>query len=299
MLSLTAHQLEVFRTVARLGNITRAAKALMLSQPSVSEQVAALERACGIELLERLPRGVRLTEAGEAVYRHAERYFVAAEDLDRALAELRGLRGTQLRVGASMTIGQYVLPEILGAFQEVHPGLRVSLSVGNSREIVDRVLQRELGLGFVGGAPERPDLAAVKWVDDEIVAFVHPNHALAKRAEVTLQELTQHAWIGREPGSATRGEIERTLAGASVCLSPKMELGSNEAVKAAVSKRLGFGLISRFDVTDEAAAGRFAVLTVTDWACRRPFLLCHRRDHRPSHVERAFLRFIGKEPAVD
>ncbi|MEK7214313.1 MAG: LysR family transcriptional regulator, partial [Chloroflexota bacterium] len=169
MAQLNVHQLEVFRAVARLGNITRAAVELVISQPAVSEQVKELEIACGMPLLERLPRGVRLTQAGEVVYEYAERLFTAAEQLEQTLAELRSLLRGRLRLGASMTIGQYVLPAVMGAFGEQYPGVRLSLIVGNSSAIVARVVERELGLGFVGGAPTQTGLIVVPYLVDEIV----------------------------------------------------------------------------------------------------------------------------------
>jgi len=296
MVRLNAHQLEVFVAVARVGNMTRAANELFISQPSVSEQIKEMERACGLPLLERQPRGVRLTHAGEVVYRYAECLSTAAEELERTLGELRTLIRGRLRIGASMTIGQYILPKVMGEFQQLYPGVELSLAVGTSTEILDQVVGHDLGLGFVGGAPSHRGLAVVPYLVDEIVVIMDPGHELASRPSLSVQDLTGAKWIAREQGSATRSEAEHCLQSAGVRLVPAMELGSNEAVKSAVSAGLGFGLISRLDVAAEAAAGQVVVRTIADWNCRRLFCICYRRSRRLSQAERAFLQFLECEP---
>jgi molybdate transport repressor ModE-like protein len=290
---LNVHQLEVFLAVARRGSITRAANELFISQPTVSEQVKQLERACGLSLLERQPRGVRLTDAGKAVYDYAERLFLAADELERTVAELRNALRGRLRVGASMTIGQHLLPGVMGEFGRRYPGVELSLAVGTSGEIVNRVISNELGLGFVGTAPNHAGLTVVPYLEDEIVVILAPEHELASHSVLSLEQLRRARWIAREPGSATRTEAEHCLKSAGVQLVPAMEVGSNEAVKSAVAAGLGFGLISRRDIGAETAADQLALRPVADWDCRRLFCICYRHDRRLSPVERAFLRFVG------
>lgn len=293
---LNPHHLEVFRAVARLGSITRASEELIISQPAVSEQVKQLELACGLPLFERLPRGVRLTQAGEIVYDYAERLFGAADELERTLADLRNLVRGRLRLGASMTIGQYVLPEVMGGFRQHYPGVQLSLVVGNSSEIVDKVAGRALGLGFVGGAPANPALTAVPYLVDEIVVIVAAGHELASQTTLSVRDLPGADWIARERGSATRSEAEACLAAVGIVLTPAMDLGSNEAVKTAVAEGLGFALISHLDVAAELAAGRLLERSPADWDSRRLFCVCYRKDRRLTRAERAFLGFIGCDP---
>lgn len=160
------------------------------------------------------PRGVRLTQAGEAVYAYAQRLLSETEELEGTLAELRTLVRGRLRLGASMTIGQYVLPAVMGSFREQYPGVQIGLDVGTSSEIVDRVVDRDLGLGFVGGAPTDTKLAVAPYLVDEIVVVVAPSHELASRPLISPQDLRSVSWIAREPGSATRSEAEACPAAA-------------------------------------------------------------------------------------
>ncbi|MBI3969422.1 MAG: LysR family transcriptional regulator [Chloroflexi bacterium] len=297
MARLNLHHLEVFRTVARVGNITRAAEELSISQPSVSAQVKELERACGLPLLERQPRGVQLTYAGELVYTYAQRLFATAEELERTLDDLRALTRGRLLLGASTTIGEYLLPEMMGAFHAAHPGVELRLVIANSDEIVAKVLRHELDLGFVGAATQHPDLSSTRFVDDEIVLIVSPRHELAARAAVVPAELGHANWIAREAGSATRREAEQGLAAVGVLLVPAMELGSNEAIKRAVAAGLGFGLISRHAITAELAAQHLVAPPVAGWSCRRPLCFCYRRDRRLSRAELAFLSLLSTDPS--
>jgi LysR family transcriptional regulator, low CO2-responsive transcriptional regulator len=283
------HQLRLFLEVARRGSFSRAAEALAISQPAVSAQVALLERRYGQPLLERLPRGLRLTEAGGVLKEYAERIFGLAEEMEVALDDLRGLRRGHLTVGASSTIGEYVLPPLIGRFKALHPDVAVAMRVANTERILAEVRGRQLDLAFVGGRPTGDDLLAEPFDRDEIVPLAAPDHPLAGRAEVTLGELAAAGLVAREAGSATRATAEASLRGAGLEPQLAMELGSNEAVKRAVRAGLGVGLLSRRAADSELAAGHLIVLDVPAWSCRRELYAIHRREKRLTAAERRFL----------
>jgi DNA-binding transcriptional LysR family regulator len=283
------HRLRLFLEVAGRGGFSRAAQALAISQPAISAQVALLERRYGQPLVERLPRGLRLTEAGVVVAEYAERIFGLAEEMEVALDDLRGLRRGHLTVGASSTIGEYVLPPLIGRFKALHPDVAVAVRVANTERILAEVRGRQLDLGFVGGRPTGDDLLAEPFDRDEIVPLAAPDHPLAGRAEVTLGELAAAGLVAREAGSATRATAEASLRGAGLEPQLAMELGSNEAVKRAVRAGLGVGLLSRRAADSELAAGHLVVLDVPAWSCRRELYAIHRREKHLSAAERRFL----------
>jgi molybdate transport repressor ModE-like protein len=298
MAQLNLHHLAVFRAVAQLGNITRAAEELAISQPAVSAQIKALERACRLPLLERGARGVRLTHAGEVVSGYAQRIFATLEELERAVDDLHGLARGRLLLGASTTIGEYLLPEVMGAYQAQYPGVELRLTISNSEQIVASLLRHELDIGFIGAAVDSPDLCVVPYAADEIVLVVSPRHTLARRPSVTVTDLRAAGWIAREPGSATRRQAERCLASAGVTLVPRMELSSNEALKRAVAAGLGFGLVSRHAIATELAVGLLVAPTLTGWSCQRQLWLCYRRDRHLSNAERAFLHLVTSDASL-
>jgi DNA-binding transcriptional LysR family regulator len=283
------HRLRLFLGVARRGGFSRAAQALAISQPAISAQVALLERRYGQPLVERLPRGLRLTAAGVVAAEYAERIFGLAEEMEVALDDLRGLRRGHLTVGASSTIGEYVLPPLIGRFKALHPDVAVAVRVANTERILAEVRGRQLDLAFVGGRPTGDDLLAEPFDRDEIVPLAAPDHPLAARSEVTLGELAAAGLVAREAGSATRATAEASLRGAGLEPRLAMELGSNEAVKRAVRAGLGVGLLSRRAADSELAAGHLIVLDVPAWSCRRELYAIHRREKRLTAAERRFL----------
>lgn len=300
MLAHELHALHVFYTAARLGTFSAAAEALRVTQPAVSVQVRQFEERLGMPLLERAGRHLRCTGAGEVMLRHTQRIFGTLDELERELAELRGLETGRLVLGASTTIGEYLLPAAMGHFQELHPRVELELTIDNTAAIVERVLGHELDLGFIGTAVTHEALVAEPYVEDEIVVIASPRHPLGAFATssahsasaVPLDVLSGEKLIVRERGSATRKETEGHLAQLGITPRVAMELGSNEAVKRAVAAGLGIAAISRHAITAEVAAGHVVVVPVAGWSCRRQFRIIYRRGRRLTAHEQAFLALI-------
>jgi DNA-binding transcriptional LysR family regulator len=288
---LNFHWLALFRAVARHGGVGAAADALAISQPSVSAQVRQLARALGLTLLERSGRGVRLTDQGQRVLAYAERIFTLADDLQREAADLRAGVAGRLVVGASTTVGEYVLPAVLGHFHQQWPGVEILAQVGNSATVEARLLAGEWDLGLVGEPLEHPTLEASQFATDTIVLIASPEHRLAGR-RVEPQELAGEAFVSREPGSATRKAAEAALQVAGVAPRAVMELGSNDAVKRAVAAGLGLGALSDRAVAPELAAGWLARLDAPWFQCRRPLVLLRHRDRLLTRPEQAFIALL-------
>ena len=247
-------RLEVFVAVARHLSFSRAAVELHLSQPAVSQSVAALESECGAALIDRNRRSVRLTAAGRAL-------LAGAEDLLRGMRELRGaVHAAQgdiagdLAVAASLTIGEYVLPAVLGRFAHAYPRVSVRLAVENTERVALALLGGRADLGFVEGPVPAAGLSIHALREDELVVVAAPGHPWARLTHVPLEALLGEPIILREAGSGTRQVMEEHLrtAGADPAgLRVIMELGGIEAVKGAVESGAGVSIVSRSAVDKE------------------------------------------------
>ena len=288
-------QLQIFHTVARLGSFSKAAEELAISQPAVSIQVRKLEKSMASTLLHRSRSGLQLTDTGEAVFSYTTRIFSLADEMQTAVKDLKGLKSERLVIGSSTTPGEYILPWIIGQFQRRYPGIEVSLSITNTHSVVKRIQNGELDLGMAGAPVNEDGLASFPYVTDEIVVIASPAHALAGKPNVPLSDLRGQSFILRETGSATRSTAQKCLENNDVSIRVVMELGSNEAVKRAVAAGLGLGMISRFGVTPDVAAGVLQVLPVSGWRCQRPLTVFYRDDKHLPSAQQAFLHFLQEE----
>jgi DNA-binding transcriptional LysR family regulator len=304
--SVTLRQLRTFKTVADLSSFSLAATRLKLSQPSVSYQVKELEEALGLPLLDRLGKRVQLTEAGTLLYGYARRMLEVLDDATVALEEMRGIKRGTLRVGASTTVGIYLLPAALGAFKKLHPGLVISLEIGTRARVQEQVLRNELDLAVVGPALKDPELAIIPFLSDELILVAPAGHPLAGRRGQSLKDLADQPFVMREAASGSRWSLEKAARREGVKLVVAMELGSNGAIKHAVESGLGLAVISRYACSLELSSGRLQELNVRGFPIRRDWHIVHlKRRKLPSSVI-SFIEFLKKptwlgrvQPATD
>ena len=292
MSEINFHRLFIFHTVARLGSFTRAASELGISQPAVSIQVKELERSLDTTLLIRMRSGVSLTDTGETVYDYTRRIFTLADEMTNAIQDLTGLESGRLTIGSSTTPGEYILPFAIGKFRERYPKVEVSLAISNTRNVIDQIISRELDLGMAGAPVDIRGLASFLYGNDEVVLVTAPTHPLARRRSLKVQDVVDEAFLMRETGSATRRAAEEHFSSMGARVRVVMELGSNEAVKRAASAELGVGVVSKFSVGPDVAAGYLKVLSVQGWRCERPLTVFYRDDTHISAVQRAFLSVL-------
>ncbi|HKW69671.1 MAG TPA: LysR substrate-binding domain-containing protein [Candidatus Dormibacteraeota bacterium] len=290
--TVTLRQLRTFKTVADLSSFSLAAQRLKLSQPSVSYQVKELEEALGLPLLDRLGKRVQLTEAGTLLYNYARRVLDVLDEATVAIEEMRGIRRGTLRVGASTTVGIYLLPAALGAFKKLHPGLVISLEIGTRARVQEQVLRNELDLAVVGPALKDPELAIIPFLSDELVVVAPVGHPLAGKRGLTLKDLADQPFVMREAASGSRWSLEKAARKAGAKLMVAMELGSNGAIKHAVESGLGLAVLSRYACGLELASGRLVELGVRGFPIRRDWHIVHLRKRKlPSSVQ-AFIDFL-------
>jgi DNA-binding transcriptional LysR family regulator len=203
-----------------------------------------------------------LTEAGALLYRHATQIFAAERAAEVALAQLHGLEHGHLAIGASSTIGIYLLPKLLGIYRRRHPKVQLFLDIGNTQQIVERLHTKPLDMAFVEGPVSASDIRVKPWRTDRLVVIAAPNHPLVEQEIISLHRLLREPFVMREPGSGTREVAEAAVRERDGTLKIAMELGSTEAVKQAVAAGLGLAIVSEATIIVERAIGRLTVLPV-------------------------------------
>ncbi|WP_240137354.1 LysR family transcriptional regulator [Streptomyces sp. MUM 178J] len=284
--------LELLLAVARHGSLGRAARELGITQPAASSRIRAMERQLGVGLVDRSPRGSRLTDAGALVTDWARRVVEAAEAFDAGAQALRGRRDSRLRVAASMTIAEYLLPGWLIALRAQRPDTAVSLQAGNSAEVARRLLDGEAELGFVEGLAVPEGLDGVVVGHDRLLVVAAPGHAwVRRRTPLTAAELAGAPLILRERGSGTRQVLDAALTdgGNGGLAEPLLELASTTAVKAAAVSGAGPAVLSELAVTEELAARRLVAVPVERVRLARALRAVWPRGRRPAGPGRDLL----------
>ncbi|MFJ3671835.1 LysR family transcriptional regulator [Streptomyces sp. NPDC090106] len=271
--------LELLLAVARLGSLGAAARELGITQPAASSRVRSMERQLGVALVDRSPRGSRLTDAGALVTDWARRIVEAAEAFDAGAQALRDRRDSRLRVAASMTIAEYLLPGWLLALRAGRPDTAVSLLAGNSATVAERLLADEADLGFVEGLTVPTGLDSVVIAHDHLIVVTAPAHPWARRRRpLSAQELSVTPLILREKGSGTRQVLDAALGGLA---RPLIELSSTTAVKAAAVGAAGPAVLSELAVGDELALRRLVRVPVEGVSLARDLRAVWPTGHRP------------------
>lgn len=289
MLNMDVRSLEVFLSVAKHLNFTRAGAEINLSQPSVSVRIRQLESELGVKLFEQLGKKVGLTEAGSLLIPHAHRVISAIQDASHAIDELQGLERGSLRIGASTTPGMYLIPKTIAKFKARYPRIEIQLGIKDTRQVEEGVARNEFDFGFVGGHLAGDEVEAQAWLTDQLVLVVAPGHALARKKSVKLEDLRKEKFILREPGSATRATIIRHLQQLNLSVQPLIELENPESVKKVVQSGLGIAFISMFAVETELKAKSLVALAVRGIDIRRELKIVHRRDKHLSRAARTFI----------
>jgi DNA-binding transcriptional LysR family regulator len=251
--------------VAELGSVGRAARAMGVAQPSATRRLAALERRAGFPLLVRTPAGSTLTTDGKLVVAWATTLLAAAEEFQTSLAALRANRAAALRIAASMTIAEALLPRWLSDLRRLEPDVHVGLTVTNSAEVARLVLgHSDVDLGFVEGPTLTEGLASRVVGADQLIVVVGPGHPWARRRRaLRATELAATPLVVREPGSGTRETLDRVLARHSP-VDPLLELGSNAAVRGAAVAGIAPAVLSRHAVGPDLASGALVEVAVED-----------------------------------
>jgi DNA-binding transcriptional LysR family regulator len=286
-MQISLRQLRIFESVARHSSMSRAAKEMHLTQPAVSMQMKQLEEQIGVPLLEQNGRHLYLTEAGQVLRGHAERFNAQTLELQAAMDQFRDLERGLLRI-AVVSTANYFLPPLIAAYSERHPGVRISLQVANRESVLALLADHRTDLAITGEPPEGVDVDAQRFMDNPLVVIANPGHPLAQLKQVSLMQLREERFVMREAGSGTRAAIERLFAERKVNYLLGCELSSNEAIKQAVQAGLGLAVVSLQTIELELETRRLAVLPADGFPIVRHWYIVHRRDKRLSAASHAF-----------
>lgn len=291
--------IEAFCAAVEEKSISAAARRMYLTQPTVSERLAELERETQLPLLERSRRGVQLTDEGMTFYEQARKVLDEMKALSSTVRNLRNEEDTRLRVAACVTVGERLLPEWLWQFKDRTPEVVPMVFVGNDPAVLAVIKSGEIPIGIVAGDYACEDFESTTVLEDELVVVVAPDHPWAQR-RVCPEDLSGGSFIAREHGSALRTVVEQTLKDmGDISLNVQMELGSNTAVKEAIESGMGFSILSRADVQSKLEAGK--LVQVEGLSIPWSFKLIRHPTANLSRVEKEFYKFaleIREQPKV-
>ncbi|HZC19133.1 MAG TPA: LysR family transcriptional regulator, partial [Rubrobacteraceae bacterium] len=271
-------QMECFLAVARLGNVSRAAEEMYLTQPTLTARIKALEDELGDQLFVRTSRGMRLTEAGKEFIPYAERCVASLEEGRQRLRELRDASGGRLALGTSPGVGTYALPAILERFTAEHPRVSVSVRTGHSEDVMKMVLKEEVQLGLAREV-SHPEVESMQLYEDELVLVVDPQHRFTEKGSAELAEVGREQLILFDYASSYYELTQSLFKNAGIREFPAIELDNIEAAKRMVEHRLGVAFLPRAAVVRSVAAGHLCLIEVEDGPeIQRPIVAIRRRD---------------------
>lgn len=287
-------RLHVFYTVAKRLNFTKAATDLFITQPAVTKHIQELESQFGTALFDRRGSKVSLTPAGQVLYGHAESIMAIYRQIEFDINALSQQLGGGLRLGASSTIAQYLIPPVLARFGQRTPEVSLSLVSGNTEQIEQALLQNDIDLGLVEGRTHHSDIRYTPFVKDELVLVCRADHPLADRDEISLDELRTIPLVLRERGSGSLEIVEYALRKAGLKesdLTVSMHLGSTEGIKAYLSSSSSMAFVSIFALSDELRNGSLRVLDVADLSIQRDFYAIQLQGISEGLAD-VFMRFV-------
>jgi DNA-binding transcriptional LysR family regulator len=280
-------QLEIFVAVSRTESVSRAAEDLALSQSAASTALGEFERQFGLQLFDRVGKSLRINAMGQQLLPRAVELLDRAREIENLLDGHAGFG--HMKIGATLTVGNYLATMLVAEFLQRHPESRVQLQVQNTRTIVQQIANHELDIGLIEGDCNHPDIEVETWIADELVVFSAPDHPLAKQRKVGMEQLLQEPWILREKGSGTRETFDRAFHNHHARLNVRLELEHTEAIKRAVESGLGIGCISHLALKDAFRRGSLIPLATPTLVLDRYFsFLWHKQKYQTAGM-REFL----------
>jgi DNA-binding transcriptional LysR family regulator len=293
------HKLKVFCIVAETKSFSRASEIIRLTQPAVSLQIQALEEMYGTKLFNRSGCVITLTKAGEMLYKYAKEINSLYAAAEKEIGSVTGLVKGVISVGASSTIGNYILPSVVADFRRKFPKVGVHIHVANTKGVVDFLNAGSVDIGLVEGDVNKQKLVMEKLIPDDMVFIMSPFHHLAKKSTISVMELAKEPLILREEGSGTRQVIEKYLSKHGISqqqLKISLIMGSTESIKGAVEEGMGTAIMSKWAVRKELKYGSLRAAVFKEDKFVRDFSLVVKKSKEHSHTVEQFMAFIRRYP---
>lgn len=291
---LSLRQLQIFLAIAESGSTTAAADLIALSQSATSSALIELESMLDARLFDRLGKRLKINDNGRLLLPQARQMLDAASTIEKQFAPGGLELGAGLHIGASTTIGIYLLPKMLSAFGLKQAGAAPSVTIANTSEIATAVINFELDIGLIEGPWHDPDLHVEPWIVDDLIVVAAPSHPLVcdnSQHPISIKALREALWLLREPGSGTREAVEHALVPYLHSINAGGQFSNSEAIKHAAAEGLGLACLSRLVVADFISAGRLVELTTPLPILKRNLFLIHQRHKVLSARLQTFLRF--------
>lgn len=293
-MNLTFRQLKVFEVVARHLNFTKAAKELHLSQPAVSMQIKQLEEQTDNPLLEKMGNKLYLTEVGHEMYSYARSTMQQLLDLEETITQMKTLQQGHLKLAVASTANHFVI-RLLARFSKVHPKISISLDVTNRSSLLELLDRNECDLVIMGRPPDDCNLTALPFLENPLVVVSRPDHYLAGKSQVSLQELAKEQFVIREQGSGTRSAVERFFKDHELEFKTKMDMSNNRAIKHAAEEGLGLAIVSVHTLELEQKAKTLKIINVDGFPIYRHWYVVQREGKRLSPIATVFKDYIMQE----
>lgn len=293
------HKLKVFCIVAETKSFSKASEIIRLTQPAVSLQIQALEETYGTKLFNRSGCVITLTPPGEMLYKYAKEISSLYAAAEKEIGTVTGLVKGVVSVGASSTIGNYVIPSVVADFRRKYPKVGVHIHVGNTKSVIEFLNAGSVDIGLVEGEVNKQKLIIEKLIPDEMVFVMSPYHHLAKKSTISVMELSKEPIIFREEGSGSRQVIEKYLSKHGITqqnLKISLIMGSTESIKNAVEEGLGTSILSRWAVRKEVRQGSLKTAVFKEEKFLRDFSLVFRKSKEPPHTVEQFMAFLRRYP---
>ncbi|MGE6227318.1 selenium metabolism-associated LysR family transcriptional regulator [Paenibacillus chitinolyticus] len=300
-MALNFHQLHIFYTVAEKGSFSHAAQALHMTQPAVTMQVQSLEDHFGIKLFHRSTKKIELTEAGRTLIPYARKCVELIRETENAMTGFTAMAEGRLQLGASLTMGEYILPRLLGPFRKEYPNISVAMKVMNTTQILDEIFAHQLTFGLVEAPIQHPDVHTEAILSDELKLIVPAGHPLAEMETIRMEDVFRYPFVLREEGSGTRRVMEEELERAGIACSGMdivMELGSTGAIKSAVEAGLGISILSQSSVKHEVRLGILKVKEIEGVSFSRSFYAIYLNSTLLPLSAVSFLNFMRRDDLV-
>lgn len=291
---MNIRKLKIFYSTATSLNMTKVAKELYISQPSVSQAIHEFEEEIGAKLFDRIGKRIYLTNEGEECLNYVRRILNLYEEAREKVNEITKQEKGRIRIGASTTIGIYILPDIIKEFVEVHNGIEISLIIENTSNIEKMILENKVDFAFVEGRILSDEINKETIWNDEIVFITSKNHPWGKKKSISIHELKDEKLIMREVGSGTREIVESFLLDKKVDYRVFMELGNTEAIKRSVEANLGVGCISRRCIEDKVSQGELNEYRLECGSIERELILIIHKDKFINNNMKEFMNFLNK-----
>jgi len=292
------NQLRVFCAVVEKKSFSKASEAVFLSQPTVSLQIRSLEQELDTQLLDRQGREARVTGSGKLLYGYAKKILQITDEAQQAIAQLKGLIMGEIIIGASTIPGEYILPLLLAEFKQTYPGIEINLAIGDTQEVIRKILDNEVEIGVVGQREANQKLVFRNFSTEKLVLIAPAKSHLIPLQQISVEELKKVPFIVRESGSGTRGTIERRLRELGVGetdLNIAMRVGSTAAVKKTVESGAGVSIISERAIENEIKLGLLKKVPIEHLEMQREFFTVYRRGRSLCPAAKALLTFLDEK----